>query len=60
MSDIPLTCYDGLYKRFKCDKCGFCVSYTMGKRSFIRFKKHYINCNEPRNVAEHPPTQPAQ
>ena len=39
MSDIPITCYDGINKRFKCVKCGYYVSYTMGKTAFKRFRK---------------------
>ena len=46
MSDIPITCYDGLNKRFKCIKCGFCVSYTMGRTGFKKFDKHFKECKD--------------
>ena len=46
MLDIPITCYDGFNKRFKCVKCGYYVSYTMGKTAFKRFRKHYDACKE--------------
>jgi len=46
MSDIPISCYDSLNKKYKCIKCGFCVSYSMGNRSFNRFKNHFKSCNE--------------
>ena len=46
MSEIPITCYDSLNKRYKCVKCGYCVSYTMGNTSTKKFKKHYYICME--------------
>ena len=46
MTDIPITCYDSMNKRYKCDKCNLCVSYTMGNRGYKRFKSHYETCNE--------------
>ena len=47
MSDIPISCYDSLNKRYKCLKCGYCVSYTMGNTSTKKFKKHFKICNDP-------------
>ena len=44
MSNIPLTCYDFLNKRFNCINCGYCVSYTMGRTSMKRFTKHFNQC----------------
>ena len=44
MSDIPRDCYDSLNKRYKCNLCSYCVSYTMGKSSFKKFNGHYVLC----------------
>ena len=44
MLEFPIACYDSSNKRYKCNKCGYCVNYTMGKTGLKKFINHFNGC----------------